>query len=97
MQVNIEQNTPLRVVDGFLRQTFQLKPGQRGDIVYRVAPNTRQVIVSVSSFQAGPASQQDQLVGDTLTFGIHLAQTTDHTSAATYVSRSSIFGPEPGS
>jgi hypothetical protein len=32
VQVNIEQNTLLRVVDGFVRQTFQLKPGQRGDL-----------------------------------------------------------------
>jgi hypothetical protein len=54
--------------------------------VDRVAPNTRQVIVSESNFQAGPASQQNQLVGDTLTFGIHVAQTTDDTSVGTYVS-----------
>ena len=37
VQVNLEQYPPLRVVNGFVRQSFHLRPGQRGDIVYRVA------------------------------------------------------------
>jgi hypothetical protein len=104
VQVNVEQNTPLRVVDGFVRQTFHLRPGQRGDIVYRVAPNTSQVIVSVTNFQGGPlVDEGGVLFGDTLTFAIHSAQTSDfseesyvspleHLRAGTRV----VNNPEPG-
>ena len=104
VQVNMEQNTPLRVVDGLVRQTFHLRPGQRGEIVYRVNPNTSQVIVSLSNFVAAPVPQQNQLSGDTLTFGIHSAQTSDGAGGGFYLSDLEhlrtgtriVNNPEPG-
>jgi hypothetical protein len=104
VQVNMEQNTPLRVADGFVRQTFHLRPGQRGDIVYRVAPNTSQVIVTVTNFQGGPLVDEGGVIfGDTLTFGIHSAQTSDFSSDS-YISPLEhlragtriVNNPEPG-
>jgi hypothetical protein len=104
VQVNMEQNTPLRAADGFVRQTFHLRPGQRGDIVYRVAPNTSQVIVSVTNFQGGPLVDEGGVIfGDTLTFGIHSAQTSDFSSES-YISPLEhlragtrvVNNPEPG-
>ena len=54
--------------------------------MYRVHPNTSQVIVTLTNFQTGPPAQQNQLVGDLLTFGIHSARTTDFPSDDIYVS-----------
>ena len=98
VKVNVEQNSLLRVEDGFVRRTFHLKPGQRGDIVYRVAPNTSQVIVSVTNFQGGPPQPPvDGIIyEDTLTFGIHSSRTTDFPGKPTTATRSNISGQEPG-
>jgi subtilisin family serine protease len=78
VKVNIEQNTTLNVVDGFVRRTVTgLKPGQRADILYRVNPNTRQVIVTVSGVTPSlPPSQQNQLFGDDVLVAIHSAKTS---------------------
>jgi hypothetical protein len=96
----------LRIEDGFVRRAFHLKPGQRRDIVYRVAPNTRQVIVSVTNFQGRPPqpSEGGVIFEDTLTFGIHSARTTDFAGESDYVSPLEHFrtgtrvvnNPEPG-
>jgi hypothetical protein len=104
VEVNVERNTSLRVVDGYASRTFHLKPGQRDAIVYRVEPNTSQVIVTLTDFVAGPADKQNQLSGDTLTFGVHSAMTTDHAGGGDYVSDVEyirtgtriINNPEPG-
>jgi hypothetical protein len=87
VQVNVEQNSSLRVESGFVRRTFRLKPGQRGEIVYRIEPNTSQVIVSVSNFKGGPALPPEEgiIYEDTLTFAIHGAKTTDFASEGDYV------------
>ena len=106
VKVNVEQNSALRVEEGFVRRTFHLKPGQRGDIVYKVAPNTSQVIVSVTNFQGGPPQPPvDGIIyEDTLTFGIHSSQTTDFPGEADYINDLEHFrtgtrivnNPEPG-
>jgi hypothetical protein len=106
VKVNVEQNSSLRVEDGFVQRTFHLKPGQRGGIVYRVAPNTSQVVVSVTNFQGGPPMPPvDGIIWeDTLSFGIHSARTTDFPGEADYISPLEHFrtgtrivnNPEPG-
>jgi hypothetical protein len=106
VKVNVEQNSSLRIEDGFVRRTFHLKPGQRGDIVYRVAPNTSQVIVSVTNFQGGPPQPPVDgiMYEDTLTFGIHSSRTTDFPGEAEYSNALEHFrtgtrivnNPEPG-
>jgi len=106
VKVNIEQNSALRVEEGFVRRTFHLKPGQRGDIVYRVGPNTRQVIVSVTNFQGRPPQPPvgGVIFEDTITFGIHSARTSDFAGEGDYVSPLEHFrtgtrvvnNPDPG-
>jgi subtilisin family serine protease len=78
VQVNIEKNTDLNVRDGFVRQTISgLKPGQRSDILYRVSPNTKQVVVTLSNVTpANPPSGQNQLFGDDILIAIHSAKTS---------------------
>jgi subtilisin family serine protease len=75
VKVNIEQGTTLDVRDGFVQQSFTgLKPGQRGEVLYRVHPNTKQVIVTLSNVT--PAAQQNVLFGDDILFAIHSAKTS---------------------
>ena len=77
VKVNVEKNTSLNVQDGFVRQTLAgLQPGERRDIVYRVSPNTSQVIVSLSNFAAGPVASQNQLFGDDVLLAVHTAKTS---------------------
>ena len=50
VKVNIERNTTLNVRDGSVTETATgLKPGQRFDLLYRVQPNTRQVVIVLSN------------------------------------------------
>ncbi|MFL6600868.1 MAG: S8 family serine peptidase [Steroidobacteraceae bacterium] len=77
VKITVEQNTPLKVVDGFVRQTLSLRPGERHEILYQVLPNTSQVIVSLSNFSASlPPGKQNQLFGDDLFFGVHSAKSS---------------------
>ncbi len=78
VETNIEQNTFLDVRDGVVAVHFSnLKPGQRYEVPYRVAPNTSQVIVNLSGVTpALPPSQQNQLFGDDVLLTIHSAKTS---------------------
>jgi hypothetical protein len=78
VKVNIEQSTTLKVRNGLVQQTFSaLKPGQRHDILYRVSPNTKQVIISLTKVTPSlPAAQQNQLFGDDVLLAIHTAKTS---------------------
>lgn len=77
VKVNVEQNTPVKAVDGFVRQTLTLQPGQRHEVLYQVLPNTSQVIVSLSNFSASlPPNKQNQFFGDDIFFGVHSAKTS---------------------
>jgi subtilisin family serine protease len=78
VKVNIEQNTFLRVRSGTVQESFPaLQPGERYDIPYRVAPNTKQVIVTLSSVTPTlPPAQQNQLFGDDVLLTIHSAKTS---------------------
>jgi subtilisin family serine protease len=73
-RVNIEKNTTLKVHEGFVHESVSAKPGERHEIIYRVLPNTAQVVVSISNFSALPPEQQNQLQGDNFSFGIHTAK-----------------------
>jgi hypothetical protein len=78
VKVNIEQGTSLDVRDGNVEQAFtKLLPGQRHDVLYRVSPNTSQVIVILSEVTPElPAAQQNQLFGDDVLLAIHTAKTS---------------------
>lgn len=102
VKVNIEANTTLNVSDGLVRKSVgSLKPGQRSDVLYRVVPNTKQVIVTLSNVTpALPPAQQNQLYGDDILLAIHSAKTSsigdyrffDFTRGTTAV----VNDPEPG-
>jgi len=76
VEENVEGNTFLKVRDGFVAEdTGLLKPGQRHELLYRVAPNTTQVVVTVSDVhQALPQAQQNQFYGDNLLVAVHSSE-----------------------
>jgi subtilisin family serine protease len=102
VNVNIQHNTFLRVRNGSISETASdLEPGQRHEIVYRVAPNTNQVVVSLANVTpALPPAQQNQLFGDDILLTVHTAKTSGigdyrffaFTVGGTFV----INNPEPG-
>ncbi|MBI1950149.1 MAG: S8 family serine peptidase [Acidobacteria bacterium] len=102
---NIETNAGLTVRNGLVQETFgPLKPGQRGEIIYEVTPNTAQVVINVSNFSAAlPPDQQNQLFGDDLFFTVHSAKTSRQPGTSGYFFQGFITGgqlvldnPEPG-
>ena len=78
IKVNVEKNTVLNVVNGNVtRAVSNLLPGKRADILYRVLPNTSQVVVNLSNFAAAlPPAQQNQLFGDDILLAIHSPKTS---------------------
>jgi hypothetical protein len=104
VKVNVEKNTELDVRDGLVHETLAgLRPGERRDIVYRVPPNTSQVVVALGGVTpALPPAQQNQLFGDDILLAIHSAKTSaigegdykvlELTSGGTHV----LSNPEPG-
>ena len=78
VKVNVEKNTDLNVRDGAVGETITgLKPGQRFDLLYRVQPNTSQVIVTLSGVTPVlPPAQQNQLFGDDILLTVHSAKTS---------------------
>jgi subtilisin family serine protease len=79
---NLAINTSLHVADGVVfEHAADLKPGQRHEILYKVTPNTRQVVVALSNVTpALPPAEQNQLFGDDILIAIQSAKT----SAADY-------------
>ena len=54
-----------------------LRPGQRYDLLYRVSPNTRQIVVVLSDVTpALPPAEQNQLFGDDILLTIHSPKTS---------------------
>lgn len=78
VKVNIEKGSILNVRDGYVTETVAgLKPGQRRDVLYRVSPNTKQVVVALQNFSAAlPPAQQNQLFGDDILLAVHSAKTS---------------------
>jgi subtilisin family serine protease len=78
VKVNVEKHTDLNVRNGNVAASFVgLKPGQRQDILYRVNPNTNQVVVTLASTPALPPAQQNRLFGDDILLAIHSAKTSE--------------------
>jgi subtilisin family serine protease len=104
VKVNIEQNSDLKVIDGVAAvQLSGLKPGQRRDVVYRVLPNTRQVVISIGDLITAPPAQQNQLFGDDLLIAVHSAKTSaigdgDYPVPVAFVKGGTwvVDNPEPG-
>ncbi len=78
VEVNVEKGSLLNVSEGLVIQPFSnLKPGERGEVLYRVGPNTKQVVVGLSDVApALPPSGQNQLFGDDILFAVHSAKTS---------------------
>ncbi len=78
VKVNVEKGTLLDVRDGLVVEHISnLLPGQRADILYRVGPNTRQVIVQLFNVTPTlPPPQQNIFFGDDILLAIHSAKTS---------------------
>jgi subtilisin family serine protease len=78
VKVNIESNTDLDVRDGNVSESLSgLKPGERFDLLYRVLPNTRQVVVALTNVTPVlPPAEQNQLFGDDILLTIHTPKTS---------------------
>jgi hypothetical protein len=78
VKVNVEKGTDLNVRDGFVTESATgLLPGQRHDVLYRVSPNTKQVVIALTGVTpALPPAQQNQLFGDDILFAVHSAKTS---------------------
>jgi serine protease AprX len=78
VKVNVEKNTDLNVRDGSVTERVTgLKPGQRFDLLYRVHPNTRQVVIVLSGVTPVlPPDEQNQLFGDDILLAVHSAKTS---------------------
>jgi subtilisin family serine protease len=103
VSVNVELNTSLDVHRGLhvSKRLSDLKPGQRSDILYRVWPLTRRVVITLDAVTpALPPAQQNQLFGDDILLAVHTAKTSafndylffDFTTGTQIV----IDDPEPG-
>ena len=73
---NIENGTDLDVRGGsFTRSIRGLKPGERADVLYRIAPNTRRVVIRLTNVTPhGP--EQNVLFGDDIWLAVHTAKTS---------------------
>ncbi len=78
VKVNVEKGTDLDVHDGYVTETVTgLLPGQRHDVLYRVNPNTKQVVIALTGVTpALPPAQQNQLFGDDILLTVHSAKTS---------------------
>src|SRR5712671_1250066 len=88
VQRNVERNTDLNVFSGNVQlSTGRLKPGQRFDVLYKVAPGTESVNVSVNNIQFSlPLNQQNPFFGgDDLFVNIHSAKTSSIGANGDYV------------
>lgn len=76
---NIERETSLQVLDSpVFQHATNLKPAQRHEILYHVAPNTKQIVIALSSVTPTlPPAQQNQLFGDDTLLTVHSAKTSD--------------------
>src|SRR5262249_15569913 len=78
VKVNVEKGTDLNVRDGNITETAAgLLPGQRHDILYRVNPNTKQVVIALTGVTPSlPPAQQNPFFGDDILFTVHSAKTS---------------------
>lgn len=78
VKVNVEKGSGLYAREGVVQEIVtDLQPGQRHDIVYRVLPNTSQVIVTLSEVTPSlPLAQQNVLFGDDILLAVHSAKTS---------------------
>jgi subtilisin family serine protease len=78
VKVNVEKGTFLDVRDGLVvEHASNLLPGERADVLYRVQPNTNQVIVQLFNVTpALPLSEQNVFFGDDILLTVHSAKTS---------------------
>lgn len=78
VKVNVEKGTFLKVRNGLVvENASNLLPGERADVLYRVQPNTNQVIVQLFNVTpALPPSEQNFFFGDDILLTVHSAKTS---------------------
>lgn len=86
VKVNVETGTDLDVRNGLVQEHFaDLKPGERHEILYRVGPNTNQVVIALGNVTpALPPAQQNQLFGDDILLTVHTAKTSSIGASGDY-------------
>jgi hypothetical protein len=91
---NIEQNPGLIVKSGTLTEIMTgLKPGQRGEVLYAVPPDTDRVIVRIRNVEM-TGSQNPFFGGDRMFFYVHSAKTSR--AVGNYLVEGELFaGGEP--
>jgi len=91
---NVTSIAGLPVLNGSVLQSVgPLKPGQRGEIIYDVNPNTSQVIVTISNFTPSlPPAQQNVFFGDDIFLTIHSAKTSRQPGSSGYFVRTFTTG-----
>jgi subtilisin family serine protease len=94
VKVNVETNAGLDVRNGFVTEHIgSLLPGERGEIYYRVNPNTAQVVFSIAdTVPELPPGQQNVFFGDDVLLTIHSAKTSRHPGDGDYIFQGFITG-----
>lgn len=85
---NVERSTDLVVYSGNVQLTTGfLKPGQRFDVLYKVEPGTRKVVVTLDDFQFSlpPGQQNPFFGGDDMFVNIHSAKTSSIGATGDYI------------
>jgi hypothetical protein len=103
VEENIQDVANLRVDRGSVNRSIRnLKPGQREDLLYSVAPNTRRVAIRLTNVTPhGP--EQNILFGDDIWLAVHTAKTSQIGDIGDYVFNDFtldrelvVEDPEPG-
>lgn len=83
---NLERNAGLIVDSGVVeRHLGPLRPGQRGEILYQVAPNTSRVLIELTHVTPlSPPEEQNPLFLDDLLLEVHSAKTSRQDATGDY-------------
>jgi hypothetical protein len=90
---NIETNAGLNVVTGNHSQHVgPLRPGERGDIYYKIGPNVAQVLVTISNFSTSSPPGNVLFGGDDILLTVHKAKTSRQPGTTGYFFQGFITG-----
>jgi serine protease AprX len=84
---NLERNAGLSVEsDAVERHLGPLRPGQRGEILYQVAPNTSRVVIDLTNVTPlNPPEEQNPLFRDEILLEVHSAKTSRQDANGDYL------------
>jgi subtilisin family serine protease len=87
LRANLERNAGLSVESGAVdRHLGPLRPGQRGEILYQVAPNTSRVVIDLTDVTPlNPPEGQNPLFLDEILLEVHSAKTSSQNASGDYL------------